>query len=73
MDKNDFAILHSKYEELRKELDETKSKLEIYRNAINRIGLLGYFEIDGQYERYFNECLKHASDAFIESGDAEEG
>lgn len=59
-------------DELYNELQRQKRKIEIYRTAIESIGTLGHIDINGQYEKAFNECLEIASKTYIDSGDYDE-
>lgn len=58
-------------EKLQEELKEVKSQLELYRNAITQIGILGHIDINRQYEKAFNDCLRIASVAYVLSGDGD--
>lgn len=59
-------------DELYNELQKQKRKLDVYRDAINSISIMGHVDVNGQYEKAYNDCLDIASKAYIDSGDYEE-
>lgn len=54
-----------------KQIERLKIDLDIYRSAVDQIGIIGHIDIKGQYEKAFYQMLQIASDAVKEVGDSE--